>query len=71
MIKLILFTYLPKGTFGGAVAPSVFGGSSLAKPAFGAPAHTVAMWTFTFHKKSRFVKLILKANFKPVYRPVS
>ena len=28
-------------------------------------AHTVAIWTFTFHKKSGFVKVILKANFKP------
>ena len=33
--------------------------------------HTVAIWTFTFHKKSGFVKVILKANFKPKYRPVS
>ena len=32
--------------------------------------HTVAIWTFTFHKKSGFVKVILKANFKPVCRPV-
>ena len=27
--------------------------------------HTVAIWTFTFHKKSGFVKVILKANFNP------
>ena len=33
--------------------------------------HTVAIWTFTFHKKSGFVKVILKAYFKPTYRPVS
>ena len=33
-------------------------------------SHTVAIWTFTFHKKSGFVKVILKANFKPVYKPV-
>ena len=33
--------------------------------------HTVAIWTFAFHKKSGFVKVILKANFKPAYRPVS
>ena len=33
--------------------------------------HTVAIWTFTFHKKSDCVKVILKANFKPTYRPVS
>ena len=33
--------------------------------------HTVAIWTFTFHKKSGFVKAILKANFKPTCRPVS
>ena len=33
--------------------------------------HTVAIWTFAFHKKSGFVKVILKANFKPTYRPVS
>ena len=35
------------------------------------PGHTVAIWTFTFHKKSGFVKVILKANFKPGYRPIS
>ena len=33
--------------------------------------HTVAIWTFTFHKKSGFVMVILKANFKPAHRPVS
>ena len=27
--------------------------------------HTVAIWTFTFHKKSGCVKVIWKANFKP------
>ena len=32
--------------------------------------HTVPIWTFTFQKKSGSVKVILKANFKPVYRPV-
>ena len=32
--------------------------------------HTVAIWTSTFHKQSDFVKVILKANFKPVWRPV-
>ena len=26
--------------------------------------HTVAIWTFTFHKISGFVRVILKANFK-------
>jgi hypothetical protein len=31
--------------------------------------HTVAIWTFTFHKISGFVRVILKANFKPTYRP--
>ena len=31
--------------------------------------HTLAIWTFTFHKISRFVSVILKANFKPTYRP--
>ena len=31
--------------------------------------HTVAIWTFTFHKKSGFVMVILKANFKQFYRP--
>ena len=29
------------------------------------------IWTFTFHKKSGFVKAILKSNFKPAYRLVS
>ena len=33
--------------------------------------HTVAIWTFTFHKKSSFVMVILKANFKPTHKPVS
>ena len=33
--------------------------------------HTVAIWTFTFHKILGFVRVILKANFKPVYKPVS
>ena len=33
--------------------------------------HTLAIWTFTFHKKPGFVKVILKENFKPSYRPVS
>ena len=28
------------------------------------PVHTVAIWTFTFHKISGFVRVILKANFK-------
>ena len=32
--------------------------------------HTVAIWTFTFHKISGFVRVILKANFKQPYRPV-
>ena len=31
------------------------------------PIHTVAIWTFTFHKKLGYVKVILKVNFKPVY----
>ena len=31
--------------------------------------HTVPIWTFTFHKISGFVRVILKANFKPTYRP--
>ena len=35
------------------------------------PFHTVAIWSFTFHKRSGFVKVILKTNFKPLYRPVS
>ena len=26
--------------------------------------HTVGIWTFTFHKISGFVSVILKANFK-------
>ena len=33
------------------------------------PVHTVAIWTFTFHKISGFVRVILKANFKQAYRP--
>ena len=33
------------------------------------PFHTVAIWTFTFHKKSGFVRVILKANFNSTYRP--
>ena len=32
-------------------------------------AHTVAIWTFTFHKISGFVRVILKENFKQFYRP--
>ena len=36
-----------------------------------AALHTVAIWTFTFHKKSGFVMVILKANFKPAHKPVS
>ena len=32
-------------------------------------AHTVAFWTFTLHKISGFVRMILKANFKQLYRP--
>ena len=31
--------------------------------------HTVAIWTFTFHKISGFVWVILKANFKEFCRP--
>ena len=31
--------------------------------------HTVAIWTFTFHKISGFVKVILKGNFKQLHRP--
>ena len=30
---------------------------------------TVAIWTFTFHKKSGFVRVILKANFNLTHRP--
>ena len=37
---------------------------------FMVPTHTVAIWTFTFHKKSDFVMVILKADFKQAYRPV-
>ena len=33
--------------------------------------HTVAIWTFTFHKKSGFVRVILKANFNSTYKPNS
>ena len=33
------------------------------------PPHTVAIWTFTFHKISGFVRVILKANFKQFYKP--
>ena len=33
--------------------------------------HTVAIWTFTFHKKSGCVKLIWKTNFKPGIKSVS
>ena len=33
--------------------------------------YTEAIWTFTFHKKSGFRKVILKSNFKPAYKPVS
>ena len=31
--------------------------------------HTVAIWTFPFHKISGFVRVILKGNFKQLYRP--
>ena len=31
------------------------------------PGQTVAILTFTFNKKSGFIKVILKANFKPAY----
>ena len=30
--------------------------------------HTVAIWTFTFHKISGFERVILKINFNPIYR---
>ena len=30
--------------------------------------HTVAIWTFTFHKISGFERVILKVNFNPIYR---
>ena len=30
---------------------------------------TVTIWKFTFHKKSGFVRVILKANFNSTYRP--
>ena len=33
------------------------------------PLHTVAIWIFTFHKKSGFVRVILKTNFNSTYRP--
>ena len=33
------------------------------------PIHTVAIWTFTFHKKLGCVQLVWKANFKRVQRP--
>ena len=33
--------------------------------------HTVAIWTFTFHKKSGFVRVIFKANFDSTYKPNS
>ena len=33
------------------------------------PHHNVAIWTFRFHKKSGFVRVILKANFNSTYRP--
>ena len=33
--------------------------------------HTVAIWKFTFHKKSGFVRVILKANFNSTYKPNS
>ena len=36
---------------------------------FSASMHTVAIWTFTFHKISGFVRVILKANFKSAYMP--
>ena len=32
------------------------------------PLHTVAIWTFTFHKISGYVRVILKGNFKQLYR---
>ena len=31
-------------------------------------SHTVAIWTFTFHKISGFQRVILKVNFNPIYR---
>ena len=34
-----------------------------------APLHTVAIWTFPFHKISGFVRVILKGNFTQLYRP--
>ena len=30
--------------------------------------HTVAIWTFIFHKISGFERVILKVNFNPIYR---
>ena len=33
------------------------------------PLHTVAIWTFPFHKISGFVRVILKGNFKQLNRP--
>ena len=30
--------------------------------------HTVAIWTFTFHKISGFKRVNLKVNFNPIYR---
>ena len=32
--------------------------------------HTVAIWTFTFHKISDFERIILKTNIKQLYRPI-
>ena len=36
--------------------------------AFYLPIQTVAIWSFIFHKKSGFVRVILKANFNSTYR---
>ena len=33
--------------------------------------YTLAIWTFTFHKISGFVGMILKANFKQLYSPTA
>ena len=40
-----------------------------AEPSESGAGHTVAIWTFTFHKKSGCAKVIWKANFKPAYGP--
>ena len=44
-----------------------FGSSSISNRL--AQVHTVAIWTFPFHKISGFVRVILKGNFKQLYRP--